>query len=323
MIYRLNKFLEKVMPFLTPAGVILGLIGSAWLHPLNFLVPWIFAAMTFAGSIGSNFKDLRKVMMHPLPIIATFAILHLVMPLVGWAAGTLFFPGDDLTQTGFVLLFVIPTGVVSLVWVTIYGGNIALTLALILLDTLLSPLTVPLSLSLIVGAKVHMNPWDIMSGLLVMVVIPSLIGMLMNQWTKGKIKTVWGPRLAPFSKIGLFIVVAINSSVVAPYLKGMNSGLILVIAVAFVCATIGYLAGWLISRLMRWDLDVTIALTFNSGMRNLSAGAVLAISFFPPPVVLPVIAGMLFQQILAALYGQRLAKRYGLNGTAAPKVKAA
>ncbi|MZQ81457.1 bile acid:sodium symporter family protein [Paenibacillus sp. 5J-6] len=314
MLIRLNKTLEKAMPFITPTAVAVGLIGSVWLHNLSFLVPWIFAMMTFFGSIGSNFKDLQKVMMHPLPIIANFIILHLAMPLLGWGAGSLFFPGDDLTQTGFVLLFVIPTGVVSLVWVTIYGGNIALTLALILLDTLLSPFIVPLSLSLIVGAKVHMDQWEIMRGLFLMVVIPSLIGTFLNQWTKGKIKTTWGPRLAPFSKIGLFVVVAINSSVIAPYLKNMNGQLVKIIVIAFASATIGYLAGWLVSRMMKWEREVTIALTFNSGMRNLSAGAVLAISFFPPPVALPVVAGMLFQQILAAVFGQRLAKSYGING---------
>jgi BASS family bile acid:Na+ symporter len=313
MLNRLNKMLEKCMPFLTPIGVLVGLIGAVWLHSLSFLVPWIFAGMTFAGSIGSNFKDLRRVMMLPQPIIANLIILHLAMPLLGWAAGSIFFPGDELTQTGFVLLFVIPTGVVSLVWVTIYGGNIALTLALILLDTLLSPLIVPLSLSLIVGAKVHMEPLDIMGGLLWMVVIPSLIGMTLNQLTKGKIKKAWGPNLAPFSKIGLFVVVSINSSVVAPYLKQFNLKLLEIIIIAFVLAAFGYILGWLVAHWMKWDREVTIALTINSGMRNLSAGAVLAISFFPPPVALPVIAGMLFQQILAALFGQRLGKKYGMG----------
>lgn len=321
MLNRLNKILEKCMPFLTPTGVLVGLLGAAWLHSFSFLVPWIFAAMTFAGSIGSNFKDLARVMMLPMPIVANLLILHLVMPILGWAAGAYFFPGDDLTQTGFVLLFVIPTGVVSLVWVTIYGGNIALTLALILLDTLLSPIIVPLSLSWIVGAKVHMEPLDIMGGLLWMVVVPSIIGMLLNQLTKGKIKPMLGPKLAPFSKIGLFIVVSINSSVVAPYLKQFNMKLLEIIIVAFVLAAFGYIAGWLVSHWMKWDREVTIALTINSGMRNLSAGAVLAISFFPPPVALPVIAGMLFQQILAALFGQQLGKKYGMTSSVSSTAK--
>jgi predicted Na+-dependent transporter len=307
------------MPVLTPAGVALGLLCTTWLHSYSFLAPWIFAAMTFAGSLGSNYKDLGKVLMHPLPIIAIFTILHVIMPLIGWGAGSLFFQGDDLTQTGFVLLFVIPTGVISLVWVTIYRGNLALTLALILLDTMLSPFIVPFSLSLLVGAKVQMDTWDIMQGLLWMVVIPSLIGMALNQITKGKIKTKWGPNLAPFSKIGLFIVVALNSAVVAPYLSQMNMKLAVIIAVAFICATFGYMLGWIVAKAMNWDRDLTIALTFNSGMRNLSAGAVLATTFFPPPVALPVIAGMLFQQILAAIYGHRLSKSYGMNAPATTK----
>ncbi|NOU97196.1 bile acid:sodium symporter family protein [Paenibacillus sp. LMG 31456] len=319
MLNRLNKVLEKVMPLLTPIGVIVGLLCASWLSSYSFLAPWIFAAMTFAGSLGSNFKDLGKVIMHPLPLIIIFIILHVVMPLIGWGAGQLFFPGDDLTQTGFILLFVIPTGVISLVWVTIYRGNIALTLALILLDTMLSPFIVPYSLTLFVGAKVQMNTWDIMQGLLYMVVIPSLIGMALNQLTKGKIKTQWGPNLAPFSKIGLFIVVSLNSSVIAPYLKQMNKQLIVIIVVAFLCATLGYVLGWFVAKVMGWNRELTIALTFNSGMRNLSAGAVLAIAFFPAPVALPVIAGMLFQQILAALFGYRLGKSLGMNGQTSTK----
>jgi predicted Na+-dependent transporter len=318
---RLNKFLEKVMPLITPSGVIFGIISATWLHSYGFLAPWIFAWMTFTGSLGSNYKDMGKVLKHPLPIIAIFIILHVLMPLVGWGIGDLFFPGDDLTQTGFVLLFVIPTGISSVIWVSIYGGNIALTLALILLDTLLSPLIVPYSLSVLVGAKVQMNSWDIMQGLLWMVVIPSLIGMAMNQISKGKVKTKWSPTLAPFSKIGLFLVVALNSSVVAPYLHDMDMKLVSIIVLAFFGASLGYLIGWLVAKTMRWDRDITIALTFNSGMRNISTGAVLAITFFPAPVAVPAVAGILFQQILASLYGHQLGKRLGLTGK--PVTKAA
>ncbi|MFD1908083.1 hypothetical protein ACFTAO_13600 [Paenibacillus rhizoplanae] len=52
-----------------------------------------------------------------------------------------------------------------------------------------------------------------------------------------------------------------------------------------------------------------MAVQFNSGMRNLSAGAVLAVRYFPPSVALPVISGMLFQQILAACSGMFIRSR--------------
>lgn len=313
MLTRLNKSLEKLMPVLTPAAVVTGLLFSAWLHDYRFLVAWIFAGMTFAGSLGSSFADLKKILQHPQPILVNLIILHVIMPLVGWITAKLIFPGDLLTEIGFILLFAIPTGVVSLVWVTIYKGNVALTLALILLDTIISPFVVPYTLSLFVGAHVNMDIWGMMKGLLWMVVVPSILGMALNQSTKGRVKTVWGPKLSPFSKLGLFVVVAINASVVAPYIKDAGSSLISLVAAVLVAVTFGYALGWAATWLLHWEHRDTVALTFNSGMRNLSAGAVLAITFFPPPVVLPVIAGMLFQQIMASLFG------FGLGRTAAKR----
>jgi predicted Na+-dependent transporter len=65
----------------------------------------------------------------------------------------------------------------------------------------------------------------------------------------------------------------------------------------------------LVSRRFRFSYEDSVAVQFNSGMRNLSAGAVIAVKYFPPAVALPVISGMLFQQILAAMSGLFLRSR--------------
>jgi predicted Na+-dependent transporter len=44
-------------------------------------------------------------------------------------------------------------------------------------------------------------------------------------------------------------------------------------------------------------------------MRNISAGAVIATTYFPPQVAVPVVVGMLFQQVLASFSGY-LTNRY-------------
>ncbi|ASA20517.1 bile acid:sodium symporter family protein [Paenibacillus donghaensis] len=300
---RSNTFLEKIMPLITPTAIAVGVLSEQTLLPHTGLVPWIFAFMTLVGSFKSNMHDMVTVLLKPQKLLILMLILHVVMPLIGWLAAMAIFPGDVYTVTGYVLLFAIPTGVVSVVWVSIYGGNIALTLALILLDTLLSPLIVPGTLYLLMGASVEIEIGEMMKGLLWMVVLPSLVGMLLNQWTKGKVNTVCGPPLAPFVKVGLFVVVAINGSSIARYLKHPDGKLVLIIAVTFVTVLLGYVIGALVARQRRWSYEDAVAVQFNSGMRNLSAGAVLAVKYFPPAVALPVISGMLFQQILAALFG--------------------
>ena len=84
-----------------------------------------------------------------------------------WAFGIghLSFRGDAHTITGLVLGMIIPTGITSVIWVSIYKGNMAITLSIILIDTLLSPLIVPFTLSLFVGQKVEMDIISIMNGL--------------------------------------------------------------------------------------------------------------------------------------------------------------
>lgn len=298
------------MPFITPASVVIGVLLAAYLQELAFLIPWIFAFMTFSGSLSSNFRSLQHAISRPLPILLTMIILHIIMPIWAWSIGSLTFTGDILTITGLILGMVIPTGITSFLWVSIYKGNIALTLSIILIDTLLSPFIVPLTLSFFVGTEVEMDVWNMMKGLIGMVVIPSILGMSLNQITNGKIKENLGPRLAPFSKISLGLVVMINGAVVAPFLSNVNVKLVNIGIVVFLIAFSGYLFAFTIGKLLKLDKETIITLTFTGGMRNISAGAVIAVSYFPPAVAVPVVLAMLFQQVLASLYGAMLTRHY-------------
>ena len=313
MLAKINKVLEKWMPAIAPASLLLGIALSEQLQPYKDVVPWIFAFMTFAGSLGTNFADLKRVILHPLPLLVCMLLLHVWMPLVAFGTGHLLFPDDVHTITGLTLAFIIPTGIISFMWVSIYRGNIALTLSIILLDTFLSPFVVPYTMEVLFGSMIHIDTWGMMSGLIYMVVLPSLLGMALNQLTKGRIKPVLGPKLSPFSKLGLVAVISINTSSVASSFLNLDAKLFAIIATVFLIAASGYAWGWLVARLFKWDRPIIVALTFNSGMRNISAGAVLALTYFPSPVVLPVIVGSLFQQLLASIYAFLLRRTYGME----------
>ncbi|TLS38439.1 bile acid:sodium symporter family protein [Pseudalkalibacillus caeni] len=303
MLYKINKSLQKFMPFMTPMSVVLGILFSEWLNSYVFLVPWIFAFMTFSGSLGSNFKCLKNVITYPLPLIACLLVLHLIMPTIALGVGHLVFPGDFYTTTGLVLSFLIPTGITSLIWVSIYRGNVALTLSIILIDTLIAPFIVPYILKIFVGQAIEMNLWDITEGLLWMIVFPSLLGMAMNQVTKGKVVETIEPILSPFSKIGVGLVVGINSSAIAPYFKAIDTKLLLITGIVLSLAVLSYIIGFATGKLLKENWETIISLTYNSGMRNISVGAVIAVTYFPAQVAVPVIVGMLFQQILASFSG--------------------
>ncbi|WP_342488291.1 bile acid:sodium symporter family protein [Cytobacillus sp. FSL W7-1323] len=306
---KINSQLDKMMPLITPTSVILGICFAVYLKNLDSLIPWIFAFMTFAGSLKANFTSMKEAITHPLPLFIVLFVLHIFMPLWAFTVGHITFPNDTYTITGLILMMAIPTGISSLIWVSIYKGSIPLTLTIILVDTLLSPILVPLTLKLLVGAKVEMDVISMVSGLIMMIVIPSILAMIVNSITKEKVSNILSARLAPFSKIGMATVVMINSAVVSSYLTAFDLRLLALVVTVFFIAFTGYLVAFLIARkIVGKNREAVIAITFNGGMRNISAGSVLAVAYFPPPVAVPVVIGMLFQQILAALFGMIINK---------------
>lgn len=312
LLQKLNQVLGRIMPLLTPSSVAAGVLLSQHISWMGGAVPWIFAFITFTGSLSANFQSLKRSIEQPLPMIMALFVLHIFMPVFAWGSGHLIFSGDPLTATGLIVGVVIPTGITSLIWAAMYKGNIGLTLSIILVDTVLSPFIVPLSLSVLAGANVQMDVWGMMKGLAEMVVIPSILGMLVNQFSPPARTQAISRTLSPFSKICLMIVIAINSSEIAPYLQHVDARFAGIAAMVFFIAMTGYAVAWLIGRLMKRSQDEIVSLIYTGGMRNISAGAVLAVSFFPSQVAVPVVIGMLFQQILAALFGFLL-KRFELK----------
>ncbi|AJY77715.1 hypothetical protein VN24_13635 [Paenibacillus beijingensis] len=304
MLSAVNRTFDRIMPFITPVSLIIGMVFTVWLKPYGFLSTWLFAFMTLAGSLGSGFGDFLKVLRRPLPLLCALFLLHIVLPLIAWGAGKLLFGGDVETVTGFVLAAAIPTGVTTLFWVTVKGGDVALALSIILIDTLLAPFVVPGTLSLLFGSEVHIDAFGMVINLFWMIVLPSLAGMWINHVTKGKAERKWKPRLSPLSKLAMGAVVALNGAFVAPFFVPFRFKLLGILMTIILLTIIAYTLGWSFSRWF-WKKEdrITVTITYAVGMRNISAGAVIATTFLPAPAALPVVLAMLVQQLLASVAG--------------------
>ena len=73
----------------------------------------------------------------------------------------------------------------------------------------------------------------------------------------------------------------------------------------------GYAVAWLIGRLMKRSQDEIVSLIY-TGACAISAPELFSPCLFPSQVAVPVVIGMLFQQILAALFGYLL-RRFELK----------
>ena len=181
-LYKFNDFIERWMAFVTPSCLLFGvLFPQIAKHGVPY-VPYVFAFITFTGALKSRFRDVANVFKAPWALLVIMLLLHLVIPGVACGVGNLVFPDNANLVTGMVLEFAVPTAVVSMMWVTIYGGNSALTLALIVIDTVLAPFLIPLTLRLFVGSRVTIDMTQMIRRLIFMVAVPALAAMTLNEW---------------------------------------------------------------------------------------------------------------------------------------------
>ena len=298
---KLDAFLGKHMAVLIVAFVLVGITFPDIFSPINDYTMALFAFMTFANSLGGGFREMADVARRPLPVVVIFAILHVAMPLLALAAGSVLFPEAPLFTTGLVLEYAIPTGVASLLWVSIGRGNTSMCLSVVLLDTLLAPFVIPLTLRVLLGSVVEMDTASMVGNLMIMVAIPALLAMTLFQMTRGRVAATVKPRLAPFAKLTMLVLVLANATGCAPFLRSITPALVKLICAVFALCLLGFFLGYQAARLLKADFPTAVTMSLNSGIRNIAAGSVLAIAYFPGDVLFPVAFSPLFLQATTAV----------------------
>jgi len=308
LLVKLNNHLGRLIPITTPMGIVLGFLFPHVFIKLRPYVPWLFGMMTFSGALKLRASELTDAVRKPAPIFLFFAASHVIMPLAALLSSSLIFDNADLIA-GFVLLFAGPTAVSGFIWVAIFKGDKALGLTLILLDTLLAPLIVPGTVSILMGTKIAMDLSGIAVSLFFMVVLPTIIGVTLNETSKGKVSARLCPSFDPAAKICLILVIAANASPVAPGIR-FNDPLLWKAALVCILLTVcGFLLARLNGVIGKYGDEKNVSMIISGGLRNNSAVMTIAVTFFPEAAVLPTLLSIVFQQTIAAIIGNLLVKK--------------
>lgn len=291
------------MPVIVPVCVALGVLLPQVFSPIKPLVPTLFALMTFQGALSNTFHQLVEVFRRPACLLAILGVTMVAMPAVAWALACALFGGNVNLVTGVVLEYSVPIGIVSFMWVSMFGGNGSLALAAILVSTVLSPFTIPLTLHLLMGETVEMDAMGMMTNMIFMIALPAIAGMLVNDLSRGWGREKLSPVLSPACRLLLAIIITTNSTSMSEYVLHMTWERAGVMAFILVFAASGFAWGMLAARLMGQPFGTLVTMSFECGLRNISSGAVIAAQYFPGEVVFPVMCGTIFQQLLASVFG--------------------
>lgn len=298
---RMGAFIGSHMAWISPVCVVVGVLGARWISPVEAAVPTLFAIMTFQGALNNRFSQIVQVVQHPTLLLLVPAISLVIMPAVACWAAMLLFADDPQIVCGIVLEYCVPVAVVSYMWVGMYGGNRPLALALILLTTVAAPFSIPFALQVLLGATIKLDVAAMMLKMCYMIAGPAVVGMVVNDLSGGWGERVLSPALSPFTKVLLVVIITSNSTGMASYLADATWETLGVALFVLVFAASGFAFGLLLARVLGRPVADVVTCCYCCGMRNISAGAVIAGQFFPGPAVFAVMMGTLYQQMLAGL----------------------
>ena len=132
-------------------------------------------------TMGTTLKvdDFINVFKNPKAIGVGISAQYVIMPIMALMLASAFSLDTALT-VGLVLVGTVPGGTASDVITFIAKGDVALSVSLTAVSTVISPILTPIITLLLIGNKIHFNPVDMFISIVGIVIIPIILGLILN-----------------------------------------------------------------------------------------------------------------------------------------------
>jgi len=280
--------------------MIMGVVSVAMYHPqyfihvgsfkLSSLIIPLLQIIMFGMGTELSLKDFANVVKMPKGIIVGICCHYIIMPLVGFGVAKMFhFPGE--IAAGIILVGCCPSGLASNVMCYLARANLALSVSVTTISTMLAPFLTPLLMKLLGGSFVQIDFWSMAWDITKIVIIPVVAGLSFHYLVHGKFK--WLDKAMPLvSMAGIAFILIIMTAAGRDNLLKVG-GLLLIATCIHNLA--GYFLGYWSARLLQFHERDCRTIALEVGMQNagLASGLALAMGKLATAGLAPAIFGPL------------------------------
>lgn len=277
--FRGNRFLKG----LSFTVMIIGLVSFAMYYPQHFitigrfklssLIIPLLQIIMFGMGTELSLKDFANVVRMPKGIIVGVIFHYLIMPLIGFTIASLFkFPAE--IAAGIILVGCCPSGLASNVMAYLARANLALSVSVTTISTLLAPFLTPLLLKWLAGSFVQIDLWGMVWDITKIVIIPIVAGLAFHYLLRGRFG--WLDKVLPLlSMAGIACILAIM--VAAGRDNLLKVGALLLVA-TFLHNVAGFFLGYWCARLLKFSEKDSRTISLEVGMQNAGLATGLALT---------------------------------------------
>lgn len=293
------QWFERLRGFSYTFWILTGVTFSLY-HPQYFtgignfsfsslIIPLLQLIMFGVGTT-MGYKDFGGVIRTPKAVITGIVCQFTIMPLVGFTIANVFDFPDEISA-GIILIGCVPSGLASNVMSYIANANVALSITLTAVATLLAPVLTPFLMKMLAGQFVSVDFMAMMLDIMKIVIIPICAGLVYHYFLGGKFP--WLDRAMPvLSMVSIAVIITIITA--AGRTSLLEVGPLLVLAVLLHNLT-GFLLGYSVCRLLRMDERSCRTVAIEVGLQNggLASGLALQMGKVATVGLAPAIFGPL------------------------------
>lgn len=308
------KFLEKLSDLagkymavivLAVAALALFLPGSVSFIKTSY-VNTLLGIVMFGMGLTLRGTDFKIVFSRPKDVIIGCLAQFTTMPLLAFLLTKIFGLSPELA-VGVILVGTCPGGTSSNVMTYLAKGDVALSVGMTGVSTILAPFLTPLLTYLFAGQTVDVNMASMFLSIVKVVIIPIAAGCLINRFFSDFTQKI--TKVLPL--VSVTAIVAIVAAVVsANSAKIMTSGL-LIVAVVILHNCCGYALGFAIGKALKLDISKCKAISVEVGMQNSGLATSLAATHFAqyPLATIPGAVFSVWHNISGAIYANFMAEK--------------
>lgn len=279
---RSARIAVTLFPLLILAGGAVAVLTPAtfagmgpWINPLLGLI-------MFGMGLTLTPPDFALIVKRPIPVVIGVVAQFMIMPLLGWLiAAALGLP--PALAAGVILVGCCPGGTASNVVAYLAKGDVALSVAMTSVSTLIAPLFTPVLALWLAGQYMPVDAGSMAFSIVQIVLLPVLLGLVVRRFLPGVVAKCL-PAL-PWLSVGAITLVVI--AVVSGSAGIIFSAGLLVLVAVIAHNGLGYALGYGAARLFKLPVASRRTTAIEVGMQNSGLAAGLARQYLTPEAALP------------------------------------
>ena len=304
---RICKLISDWMGVLVLVAALAGLLFPGTFCRLKpALINPLLGIIMFGMGLTLKPSDFRVVFSRPKDVLIGCLAQFTVMPLLAFAL-TRIFRLDAALAIGVILVGCCPGGTASNVITYLAKGDLALSVGMTAVSTLLAPVLTPLLVWLLAGEMVAVDVIGMLLSILWVVILPIALGLLVKKFWPRTTEQATG-YLPAVSTLAICLIVLIVIAANAHKLLDGGWIILLVVALHNLC---GFGIGYLIGSLLGLPSAKRRAISIEVGMQNSGLATSLATLHFAA-YPLATIPGAIFS-VWHNISGAVLARLYSLK----------